>query len=86
MITPYTSPKIPKPKPGSCTGPRLSPTAGASTATAAVFSRVAVPDMLKAGYDKRLAAGVVAQAASAARFEVYRFMREGALKGGMRRE
>jgi tripartite ATP-independent transporter DctM subunit len=33
---------------------------GASTATAAVFSRVAVPDMLKAGYDKRLAAGVVA--------------------------
>ncbi|HZM34589.1 MAG TPA: TRAP transporter large permease [Burkholderiales bacterium] len=33
---------------------------GASTATAAVFSRVAVPNMLKAGYDKRLAAGVVA--------------------------
>ena len=33
---------------------------GASTATAAVFSRVAVPDMLRAGYDKRLAAGVVA--------------------------
>jgi tripartite ATP-independent transporter DctM subunit len=33
---------------------------GASTATAAVFSRVAVPDMLKYGYDKRLAAGVVA--------------------------
>ncbi|HEU4646123.1 MAG TPA: TRAP transporter large permease [Burkholderiales bacterium] len=33
---------------------------GASTATAAVFSRVAIPDMLKAGYDKRLAAGVVA--------------------------
>jgi tripartite ATP-independent transporter DctM subunit len=33
---------------------------GASTATAAVFARVAVPDMLKAGYDKRLAAGVVA--------------------------
>src|SRR5919106_5611342 len=32
---------------------------GASTATAAVFSRVAVPDMLRAGYDKRLAAGVV---------------------------
>ncbi len=33
---------------------------GASTATAAVFSRVAIPDMLKYGYDKRLAAGVVA--------------------------
>jgi tripartite ATP-independent transporter DctM subunit len=33
---------------------------GASTATAAVFSRVAIPDMLKNGYDKKLAAGVVA--------------------------
>ena len=33
---------------------------GASTATAAVFSRVAIPDMLKHGYDRRLAAGVVA--------------------------
>ena len=33
---------------------------GASTATAAVFSRVAIPDMLKYCYDKRLAAGVVA--------------------------
>jgi len=33
---------------------------GASTATAAVFSRVAIPDMLKAGYAKSLAAGVVA--------------------------
>ncbi|MBE7636485.1 TRAP transporter large permease subunit [Sneathiella sp. P13V-1] len=33
---------------------------GASTATAAVFSRVAIPEMLAAGYDKRLAAGVVA--------------------------
>ena len=33
---------------------------GASTATAAVFARVAVPDMLRAGYDRRLAAGVVA--------------------------
>jgi len=33
---------------------------GASTATAAVFSRVAIPEMLKAGYDQRLAAGVVA--------------------------
>ena len=33
---------------------------GASTATAAVFSRVAIPDMLKYGYDRKLAAGVVA--------------------------
>jgi tripartite ATP-independent transporter DctM subunit len=33
---------------------------GASTATAAVFSRVAIPVMLENGYDKRLAAGVVA--------------------------
>ena len=33
---------------------------GASTATAAVFSRVAIPHMLEHGYDKRLAAGVVA--------------------------
>ncbi|MAI44717.1 MAG: TRAP transporter large permease [Hyphomicrobiaceae bacterium TMED74] len=33
---------------------------GASTATAAVFSRVAIPHMLESGYDRRLAAGVVA--------------------------
>ncbi len=33
---------------------------GASTATAAVFARVAIPDMLKSGYSPRLAAGVVA--------------------------
>ncbi len=33
---------------------------GASTATAAVFSRVAIPEMLRHGYDKKLAAGVVA--------------------------
>ena len=33
---------------------------GASTATAAVFSRVAIPEMLRNGYDKKLAAGVVA--------------------------
>ncbi len=33
---------------------------GASTATAAVFSRVAIPEMLEAGYKKHLAAGVVA--------------------------
>ncbi|NKC11391.1 MAG: TRAP transporter large permease subunit [Gammaproteobacteria bacterium] len=33
---------------------------GASTATAAVFSRVAIPHMLQNGYDRKLAAGVVA--------------------------
>jgi tripartite ATP-independent transporter DctM subunit len=33
---------------------------GASTATAAVFTRVAIPHMLENGYDRRLAAGVVA--------------------------
>lgn len=33
---------------------------GASVATAAVFGRVAIPEMLKIGYDKRFAAGVVA--------------------------
>jgi tripartite ATP-independent transporter DctM subunit len=33
---------------------------GASTATAAVFARIAIPEMLKYGYDRRLAAGVVA--------------------------
>ena len=33
---------------------------GASTATAAVFSRVAIPHMLEHGYARRLAAGVVA--------------------------
>ena len=33
---------------------------GASTATAAVFSRVAIPEMLKYGYDRKLAAGIVA--------------------------
>jgi TRAP-type mannitol/chloroaromatic compound transport system permease large subunit len=39
---------------------------GASTATAAVFSRIAIPEMLRAGYDKRLAAGVVAIAGTLA--------------------
>ncbi|MAL78487.1 MAG: C4-dicarboxylate ABC transporter permease [Sneathiella sp.] len=39
---------------------------GASTATAAVFSRVAIPEMLQNGYDKRLAAGVVASAGTLA--------------------
>ena len=33
---------------------------GASTATAAVFSRIAIPEMLRYGYDKRMAAAVVA--------------------------
>lgn len=33
---------------------------GASTATAAVFARVAIPEMLRYGYSQRLAAGVVA--------------------------
>ena len=33
---------------------------GASVATSAVFARIAVPEMLKVGYDKRFAAGVVA--------------------------
>ncbi|MBM3384930.1 MAG: TRAP transporter large permease, partial [Betaproteobacteria bacterium] len=38
----------------------FSAVSGASTAAAAVFSRVAIPEMLKAGYNRRLAAGVVA--------------------------
>lgn len=33
---------------------------GASVATSAVFARIAVPEMLELGYDKRFAAGVVA--------------------------
>ncbi len=33
---------------------------GASVATSAVFARIAIPEMLQAGYDKRFAAGVVA--------------------------
>ncbi len=33
---------------------------GASTATAAVFAKVALPEMMKYGYDRKLAAGVVA--------------------------
>lgn len=39
---------------------------GASTATAAVFSRIAIPEMQKAGYDNKLAAGVVAVAGTLA--------------------
>ncbi len=38
----------------------FSAVSGANTAAAAVFSKVAIPEMLKAGYSKRLAAGVVA--------------------------
>ncbi|MDC1247643.1 TRAP transporter large permease subunit, partial [Amylibacter sp.] len=33
---------------------------GASVATSAVFARIAIPEMLALGYDKRFAAGVVA--------------------------
>jgi len=33
---------------------------GSSTSTAAIFSKVAIPEMLKAGYHKGFAAGVVA--------------------------
>jgi len=39
---------------------------GASTATAAVFARIAIPEMLASGYDRRLAAGVVAAAGTLA--------------------
>jgi tripartite ATP-independent transporter DctM subunit len=38
----------------------FSAVSGASVATAAVFARIAIPEMLKVGYDKRFAAGVVA--------------------------
>jgi tripartite ATP-independent transporter DctM subunit len=38
----------------------FSAVSGASTAAAAVFAKVAIPEMLKARYDRRLAAGVVA--------------------------
>ncbi len=38
----------------------FSAVSGASTAAAAVFARVAIPEMLKAGYNRRLAAGAVA--------------------------
>ena len=42
----------------------FSAVSGAATAAAAVFARVAIPEMLKAGYDRRLAAGVVAAGAT----------------------
>ena len=43
-----------------CASAGFAAVSGASTATAAVFSRIAIPDMLKNGYAKRLTAGVVA--------------------------
>src|SRR5690606_4748156 len=39
---------------------------GASTATAAVFSRIAIPEMLAANYSPRISAGVVAAAGTLA--------------------
>jgi tripartite ATP-independent transporter DctM subunit len=39
---------------------------GASVATSAVFARIAIPEMLDVGYDKRFAAGVVAAAGTLA--------------------
>jgi len=39
---------------------------GASVATAAVFARIAIPEMIQIGYDKRFAAGVVAAAGTLA--------------------
>ncbi len=39
---------------------------GASVATSAVFARIAIPEMLKVGYDRRFAAGVVAAAGTLA--------------------
>jgi tripartite ATP-independent transporter DctM subunit len=39
---------------------------GASVATSAVFARIAIPEMLALGYDKRFAAGVVAAAGTLA--------------------
>ncbi len=42
----------------------FSAVSGASTAAAAVFARVAIPEMLKNGYNQRLASGVVAAGAT----------------------
>ena len=42
----------------------FSAVSGASSAAAAVFAKVAIPEMLKAKYDKRLAAGVCAAGAT----------------------
>ena len=38
---------------------RVCSSVGASVATAAVFARIAIPEMLKVGYRKQFAAGVV---------------------------
>ncbi len=42
----------------------FSAVSGAATAAAAVFARVAIPEMLKANYDRRMAAGVTAAGAT----------------------
>jgi tripartite ATP-independent transporter DctM subunit len=42
----------------------FSAVSGANTAAAAVFAKVAIPEMLRAGYDRKLAAGVVAAGAT----------------------
>jgi tripartite ATP-independent transporter DctM subunit len=42
----------------------FSAVSGASSAAAAVFAKVAIPEMLRAGYNKRLAAGVCAAGAT----------------------
>ena len=44
----------------------FSAVSGASIATSAVFARIAIPEMLALGYNKRLAAGVVAAAGTLA--------------------
>lgn len=44
----------------------FSAVSGASIATSAVFARIAIPEMLKEGYDKRFAAGVIAAAGTLA--------------------
>ncbi|GGE21041.1 C4-dicarboxylate ABC transporter permease [Primorskyibacter flagellatus] len=44
----------------------FSAVSGASVATSAVFARIAIPEMLQVGYDKRFAAGVVAAAGTLA--------------------
>ena len=44
----------------------FSAVSGASVATSAVFARIAIPEMLTVGYDKRFAAGVVAAAGTLA--------------------
>jgi len=48
----------------ACAG--FAAVSGASTASAAVFSRIAIPEMLRAGYDRKLAAATVAAAGTLA--------------------